>query len=394
VLARKSCSLLLPSSSFTKPHVLHGVFHYAILLCLAVSNLSGSSGFRLDGGGCLATSSFRVLVVDDHKLFRQFICSTLGETSELQIIGEASDGPEAVQKAEELHPDLIVLDIGLPALNGIEATRRIRKLSPESKILFVSQESTGDVIREALGTGASGYVYKPDAGSELLEAVRTVLRGERFVGARFRGHDSVGGSDAIASRELPTEDACAPLQRNMEITHRHEAGFYPDDASLLDDFAQFIGPALKAGNSAIVVATESHRDGILLRLHAHGLDIGSAIEQGRYISVDAAETLSAFMVNGLPDPLRFFNVADSLLLNAAKAAKGESPRIVACGEGVALLWVQGNPEAAIRLEHLWNEMVKSYDVDVFCGYPLGSFHEQDNRIFQRICEEHSAIYCR
>src|SRR6478609_7300507 len=105
----------------------------------AFSNFSVTLGSKLDGGP-LATS-VRVLVVEDHELFRRFICSTLGEGSELQIIGEASDGLEAVRKAEELQPDLIVLDIGLPSLNGMEAARRIHKLFPESKMLFVSQES-------------------------------------------------------------------------------------------------------------------------------------------------------------------------------------------------------------------------------------------------------------
>jgi DNA-binding NarL/FixJ family response regulator len=83
----------------------------------------------------------RVLVVDDYEPFRRFVCSTLRKRPELQIIGEASDGLEAVHKAEDMQPDLIVLDIGLPTLDGIEAARRIRKLSPQSKILFVSQES-------------------------------------------------------------------------------------------------------------------------------------------------------------------------------------------------------------------------------------------------------------
>ena len=91
----------------------------------------------------------------------------------------------------------------------------------------------------------------------------------------------------------------------MEIARRHEAGFYSDDASLLDDLTQFIGAALKAGNAAIVVATESHRNSLLPRLQAYGLDIAAAIEQGRYISLDAADTLSTFMVNGMPDPVRF-----------------------------------------------------------------------------------------
>jgi len=348
-------------------------------------------GFKLDGG-FLATS-FRVLVVEDHELFRRFICSTLGQGSELQIIGEASDGLEAVRRAEELHPDLIVLDIGLPSLNGIEAARRIHKLCPESKILFVSQESSVDVVWEALGTGASGYVYKPDAGSELLEAVNVVLRGERFVGARFSGHDLVRGSDAVASPPLTAEDACAPLQRNIEITHNHEVGFYSDDARLLDGFTQFIGTALKSGSAAIVIATESHRDSLLLRLQAHGLDIGAAIEQGRYISLDAAETLSTFMVNDQPDPVRFQKAVSNTVIAAAKAVKGERPCVVACGECAPLLWARGNAEAAIRVEHLWDEIAKTYNLDTLCGYPLDSFQsEPDSHIFQRICAEHSAVH--
>ncbi len=143
----------------------------------------------------LATSSNRLLVVEDSEPFRRFICSTLGNRPELQIIGEATDGLDAVQKAEVLQPDIIVLDIGLPSLNGIEVARRIRKHSPWSKILFVSQETTADVVQEALGTGARGYVVKSDAGSELLPAVSAVLRGEQFVGKRFYGHDLVAEWD-------------------------------------------------------------------------------------------------------------------------------------------------------------------------------------------------------
>ena len=123
----------------------------------------------------------RVLIVEDFVPFRQFICSTLAKKPELQVIGEASDGLEAVQKADELKPDLILLDIGLPSLNGIDAARQIRKLSPESKIIFLSQESSADVIEAALSLGAWAYVLKTRAESDLLAAVDSVLRGNRFV---------------------------------------------------------------------------------------------------------------------------------------------------------------------------------------------------------------------
>jgi DNA-binding NarL/FixJ family response regulator len=126
-------------------------------------------------------SSTRVLVVEDFVAFRQFISSTLEERPNFSVIGEVSDGLEAVQKAVELKPDLILLDIGLPTLNGMDVARRVRKLVPESKIIFVTQESSAEMVREAFSLGAMGYVVKANAGSELLPAVEAVLSGQQFV---------------------------------------------------------------------------------------------------------------------------------------------------------------------------------------------------------------------
>ena len=130
-----------------------------------------------------------ILIVDDNAYIHRELCKLFKREEDFEICGEAENGKEAIEKALELRPDLIVLDIGLPSLNGIEAARRIRKLSPESRILFLSQELSADVVQEALSAGARGYVVKIDAGSELLEAVETVLRGGQFVGRRFAGHD-------------------------------------------------------------------------------------------------------------------------------------------------------------------------------------------------------------
>ena len=115
-------------------------------------------------------------MVDDYEPFQQFLSSRLQDTSGVYVCWEASDGLETVQKAEELRPDLILLDIGLPQLNGIEVARRIRRVSPGSRILFVSQESSADAVQEALRTGARGYVVKTDAASKLVEGVNAVLR--------------------------------------------------------------------------------------------------------------------------------------------------------------------------------------------------------------------------
>jgi DNA-binding NarL/FixJ family response regulator len=123
----------------------------------------------------------RVLVVEDFVPYRRFILSTLASMGELQVIGEVSDGLEAVQKAVELQPDLILLDIGLPSLNGIKSARQIHTLLPEPKIIFLTQECSADVVQEALSLGARGYVVKTMAESELLTAVEAVLLGKTFV---------------------------------------------------------------------------------------------------------------------------------------------------------------------------------------------------------------------
>jgi DNA-binding NarL/FixJ family response regulator len=142
-----------------------------------VSPLSQQGDTSPNRGG----SFIRVLLVDDHEPFREFVRTTLSARPGIEIVSEASDGLEAVQKAQELQPGLIVLDIGLPGLNGIEAARRIRKLSPQSIILFLSQESSADVVQEALSLGALGFVIKMCAARDLMVAVDAVLRNQQFV---------------------------------------------------------------------------------------------------------------------------------------------------------------------------------------------------------------------
>lgn len=139
----------------------------------------------------------RVLVVEDFVPFRAFVAALLRKKPDLQIVSEASDGLEAVRRARDLHPDLILMDIGLPGLNGIEAARRIRELAPRSRIVFLSQEGFTEIVEEALRSGALGYVHKPRAGGDLYPAVAAVLEGQQFVS------DGLIGSKGV----IPLRDA-------------------------------------------------------------------------------------------------------------------------------------------------------------------------------------------
>ena len=132
--------------------------------------------------------SGNILLAEDFEPWRRFVSSALKHESQLRIVCQVTDGMDAVKKSKELQPDLVLLDIGLPTLNGIEAARQIRRLSPKTKILFVSQESSVDIVQAALSLGAWGYVVKADAQAELLLAINTVLSGRKFVGSRFAGH--------------------------------------------------------------------------------------------------------------------------------------------------------------------------------------------------------------
>jgi DNA-binding NarL/FixJ family response regulator len=342
-------------------------------------------------------SIVRILVVDDFAPWRRFVSTFAQIEPGWQVIGEASDGLEAVQKAEELTPDLILLDISLPKLSGIEAARQIRKVAPNSKILFVSTYTSWEIAEGALDTGASGYVVKADAGNELAKAVEAVFHGKRYISSRLRGCTSADPEDTQAPDRLGRNEglarpsALAPL-RKTGIIRCHEAQFYSDDAVLLERVTYFIGDALKTGNAAIVFATKPHRDCLLQCLKSQGMDVDAAIQQGTYVSLDAAEALSTFMVNGLPDADRFLEDFGNLVQSASNAAKAEHPRVAICGEGVALLWAEGKREAAIRLEQLGNILADTYKVDILCAYPFSLRIQEDEHAFETICAEHSAIY--
>ena len=331
--------------------------------------------------------------MDDYERWRRFICRTLETQPQLQLIGTASDGLEAVQKAGELLPDLIVLDIGLPTLNGIEAARRIIEDSPQTRVLLISEKRMADIAESAFRMGVLGYVVKSGAANELLPAVEAVLHGRRFVSAFLTGTPLLKAKRETSSG-LPhrnTREIASPQPRPGG-RRRHDVEFYPDHPAFVAGFARFVEAGLKNESAVIVIASESHRAGLFQRLKASGVDPESMIEHGRLLSLDAEETLSSFMVNDMPDPVRCAQTVVDVIAGAAQYAKGKYPQVAICGECAPTLLAAGKAEAAVRLEHLWDVLTEGYDADTLCGYVWSAIPpEERNPVVARICGEHSAV---
>jgi DNA-binding response OmpR family regulator len=306
-----------------------------------------------------------ILVVEDFEPFRRFVCGTLEQKTEFQIV-QASDGLEAVHKAQAMQTDLIVIDIGLPKLNGIEAARQIRALSPHIPILFLSQEKNPDVVHETFRLGARGYIHKPFALSHLLPAIDVVFSGGRFVSSDLEF----------------TDPDCA---------HRHEAQFYIDHSDFLNRSTCFIANGLRTADATIALATRSHLESIAERLTAEKLDLGDATRRGTYIALDAAATLSTITVNGMPDPELFSASLCGQIEAISRTVRKRTPRVAIFGECVGLLCEEGNPEAALTLERIGNDLAEIYDLEILCAYPLQQT-QQNHGALKSICAGHTAVY--
>ena len=311
---------------------------------------------------------FRILVVEDHAPVRRFICSLLQERAEFRLVGEASDGIEAIEQARRLHPDLILIDIGLPKLNGIEAARQIRRFDPTTKLLFVSLESSAEVVRETFRVGGQGFVHKQRAQNELLLAIEAVLNGKHYV----------SNDETLQER----------------VYSHHEVQFYSNEDALLGSALPFLAAALRAGHPAVVVATKLHLESFARRLKEEDLNLDDAVQRGSYISLDAAEAVSRVVVNGNLDRARSLQGLKRLIDSVARTAKATYPRVAIFGECAPVLCAQHNVDAAVQLESTVNDIFKTHHVDILCAYSLSVVHPRHRDTYSRICEAHTAVHSR
>ncbi len=179
----------------------------------------------------------KILLADDHSLVRQGFSMILSAQSDMQIVGEASNGREAVELAEKLHPDVVVMDVTMPELNGIEATRRIAESAPRTRVLALSMHKDSVYVREILRAGARGYLLKDSADADLIAAVRSVAKGEAYLSPSvsdavltdYRKHVS-NPIDLLTTREREVLQMIAEGKTNKEIATTLNLSVYTVEA--------------------------------------------------------------------------------------------------------------------------------------------------------------------
>jgi hypothetical protein len=199
----------------------------------------------------------------------------------------------------------------------------------------------------------------------------------------------------VTVKALGSDKPSESLVPSDSTSHSHTVVFYEEGSLLLDTLAQSIADTLLAGNSAIVIATLAHHNGLFDRLRDRGAAFHTAILESRLFLLDAAETLSRFMVDDQPDPDLFAKVMSNHIKLLTAAARGKGCQVFAFGEMVAVLWQEGQYAAALHVEKLWNELAASHSFHLCCAYPLHLFPDTTARQNQipQINAHHTHIIC-
>jgi hypothetical protein len=169
--------------------------------------------------------------------------------------------------------------------------------------------------------------------------------------------------------------------------HDHQVEFYETEDFLVRTVADFISPRLRRHDAAVVVATAGHRDAFAAAIRRAGVDLDAAVKAGRYVALDADELLSAFMIDGTPDPARFADTVGPLLDRLARDGRAVS----VYGEMVAQLWAAGDVCSTIALEDLWNDLARVREFSLLCAYPMLGFADHASATFRQICRQHTTV---
>ena len=330
----------------------------------------------------------RALIVEDSSEWRFELRRIVEGDPTLCVVGEAKNGAEGVRLASDLTPDIILLDLGLPILNGIEVATTVFGSGKHPKIIFVSENRSLEIAQQAFNIGALAYVVKSEVRRELLAAIHSVLQGKQFASKSLQ----LDGSVVHPSSEHPLHHKGDTASSVHAVGFRHEVAFYENDSHLEAGFSECAKAAIHAQKAVLLVATETHRTNIYRRLSAEGIDLNILIATGTYNELDATSALSRIMINNSPDPLRCREILEGVVRNIPTLGGAGNRELAICAECAPTLLMQGEVKAAMELERHWDALSRAHPIDTLCGYFWDAFPDRDDSpMFQQICAEHTAI---
>jgi DNA-binding NarL/FixJ family response regulator len=324
----------------------------------------------------------RVLLVEDHEGFRSYVRSALLQRKELELVGVAGDGLEAVEKCRELLPDIVLMDIGLPRLNGLDAARRILAEFPNCRIVFLTQEHAPEILEEALKLGASGYVLKTRAARDLFPAMQSARQGPPFVSSNGASRTPAQAAGAVSDR---SQTVAQPFPA---FTHSHEVHVYPDEESFVAGLASFITRSLSAQKAVLAFFTEQREQRILAAVERSGIDVKALVAAGRFVPRQVSDLATELLLQGRTDRASLVAESVEIVENMVKANPGR--RVCVCGECATSLFSGGRADAAVVLETIWDELTQRYRLEVFCAYLLADAR-QDAAAYEEIRAAHSLV---
>jgi CheY-like chemotaxis protein len=303
-----------------------------------------------------------VIVADNHTEVLEIVARLLA--TDFNILGAVSDGRQALDLSLRLDPDVIVLDIRMPELDGFQTLEELRRIGSRAKVVLLTMYESDVYVAAAIRSGAQGYVLKSSINSNLISAIDHALAGRLFV-------PSITSLSTAGSG--------------------HAVQFHMNDGYFLDEVSRFIGGILQSGELMVVAVTEETRTGIAQRLKDRGIDLEAMVAQGQCVVMDAAESLAKFMRNGRPDAdLLADIVADLDRLRVS--TRGPQSLLTLFGEMAVILCRNGNIEAAVALERIWADLTRQRPFFTLCSYPGECFQDSNSReLFPEVCNVHYAV---
>jgi DNA-binding NarL/FixJ family response regulator len=350
----------------------------------------------------------RILIVDDHEVVRRGVRSLLSARAEWSVCGEAEDGLEAIEKAKRLQPDIVLMDITMPRMDGVQATKVIRQEVPEAEVILISQNDPSVGRTQAADADARDFVAKIDLSRDLLSTIERVvgqrnpnMMSNRRGGERVALFDVLPASPSTSeepaleqkiggrmSQDIQNEPWCGLL--DAAAPRDHIVQLYQDEKFLSRAVCRFAVSAINHGEGVILVPTSAHWNALRPRLEAEGVDVQTAQSCGQLTVVDADKLLPEFMRNAMPDAPLFLGLAGETIAQARGGARFTKVRW--WGEMVNVLWERGDVAASMGLEDLFHKLAHDRDIAIFCSFLMDNFDgDVHARMLPRLGQNHSHL---